>query len=207
MFAKDVQLLNEIYKRKIVTEDLGLGPQADLNTDGLTPIKRAKIELGLPVKKCINCETEEDCESCDGTCGEMDMDHEEIEHSEHESEESENADMAKQSLFRLVKLSAMLHDLIQHNAHIEPWVLTKISDAHRNIEAVYGYQDYESFKHKVDDDIENIEEETEQDLYRSIATGGDIILSKLKKMLATESKVMLENILFETITALEKKKR
>jgi hypothetical protein len=207
MFAKDVQLLNEIYNRKIVTEDLGLGPQAIINNDGLTPIKRAKIELGLPVKKCENCENEEDCESCGGTCGEVMSDHEEVGHHDHDTEGEENADMAKQSLFRLVKLSAMLHDLIQHSSHIEPWVLTKISEAHSNIEAVYGYQDYEAYKHRVDSDIENIEEETEQDLYRSIATGGDIILSKLKKMLATESRVMLENILFETITALEKKKR
>lgn len=199
MFAKDVQQLNELYNKKIITEALGLGPQAETNTDGLTPVKRAKVELGLPIKQCIGCETEEDCESCGGTCGEMG--------SDSDSEGYENADMAKQSLFRLVKLSAMLHDLIQHSKHIEPWVLAKITDAHRNIESVYGYQDYEAYKNEVDHDIENIEEETEQDLYRSIATGGDIILSKLKKLLATESRAMLENILFETITALEKKKR
>lgn len=195
MFAKDFNLLNEIYNNRIVRE-MNLGPQADLNTDGLTPIKRAKVELDLPYKQCDTCEKEEDCESCGGTCGMT---------GEGESEEHGNADMAKRSLYRLVKLSAMLHDLVSHNEHVEPWILAKITDAQRSIESAYGYQDYETYKQQVDHDIENIEEDTESDLYRSISSNGDALLAKIKRMLATESKEALEGILIETITALESK--
>lgn len=196
MFARDFNLLNEIYNNRIVVKEMNLGPQAETSVEGLTPIKRAKVELDLPYQKCDTCEKEEDCESCGGTCG---ME------SGVESEEHENADMAKRSLYRLVKLSAMLHDLISHNKHVEPWILTKITDAQRSIESAYGYQDYESFKHQVDSDIENIEEDTEHDLYRSISSNGDAILAKLKRLLATESKETLEGFLLETITALESK--
>jgi hypothetical protein len=214
MFAKDYHLLNEIYTHKVITEDTvdynavdadGLGQIA---SDHRTQIKDFKP----PVRGCScgcggscgNANPEEDCESCY-------MDDEACETCEGEmgipgGEEHENADMAKQSLYRLVKLSAMLHDLIEGSEHIEPWVLAKIVEAQKGIESVYGYQDYQVFKNKVDSDLENIEEETEHDLYNSISSGGGSLLSVLKKLLATESKDVIENVLYETITALEAKK-
>jgi hypothetical protein len=192
MFAKDFDLLNEIYNNRI--NEMNIGPQGEVHA----PVK----VTGMPPKKqCLkgNCPVEdEDCEECGGTCGEaMDDDH---------NEEHENADMAKQSLFRLFKLSAMLHDIIQQGNHVEPWILAKITDAQKSIEAAFSYEDYEQYRSQVDSDMTNIEEETEKDLYASISSGGSNILSLLRKTLATESKKNVEALLYETIVALEARK-
>lgn len=198
MFDRDFNTLNNLYLKQIIKENVGLGPKADQDSSsGLSPVKQALSDAGVPQKDC-NCgcnATDEDCEECGGTCGGT------------RPEGGENADMARRSLYRLVKMSAMLHDLVQNDSHIEPWILTKIADAQQNIESVYSYQDYEKFKHTVDHDIENLEEETEHDLYKTINNGGSTILSQLKKLLATESKDVLESILLETISALEVKRR
>lgn len=192
MFAKDIDLLNNLYNEKILTE-MNLGPRAEQNSDSaFSPNKKEAIQMP-PVRPCSKCED----------CGE------EEEHEECESianHEDTNAGMAKQSLFRLVKLSAMLHDLICKEQSVEPWVLTKVTEALNHVESVYGYMDYENYRHQVESDITEIEEETEVDLYNTIASGSTRLLSNIKRLLATESKENLEGLLYETITALELKK-
>lgn len=180
MFAKDVEILNQLYK-----ESVGLGPYADQDPGvGLSPSKTQKIET--PVKrKCMKCISDEECE--------------------HPDFDESNADMSKQSLFRIFKLSAMLHDLICREEHVEPWVLAKITEALQHLEAVFGYKDYESYKHQVDHDIQSIGEETENDLYDSISSGGTGLVNKIRDILTQESKESLEKLLYETITALESK--
>ena len=179
MFAKDVEILNRLY-----SESVGLGPLADQDSGaGLSPSKIQKIET--PAKrKCMKCISDEECE-----------------HPDYDN----NADMSKQSLFRIFKLSAMLHDLIRKEEQVEPWVLAKITEALEHLESIFGYKDYESFRHQVDTDIQNIGEETETDLYDTITSGGTGLVNKIRDILTQESKENLEKLLYETITILETK--
>jgi len=188
MFTRDFDTLNDLYLTKVINES-NLGPLADQGSgSGLSPDKI--VTMKPPRRKCKNAENMEEHEECEDIAN-----HEET-----------NADMTKQSLFRLVKLTAMLHDLICQEQHVEPWVLTKVTEALNHIESVYGYMDYENYKSQVETDITNIEEETEADLYKTIISGGSRLLAQIKQILATESKENLENLLYETIHILETKK-
>jgi hypothetical protein len=183
MFAKDIELLNKLYN-----ESVNLGPLGDQDPGvGLSPSKPSTIKMPVKRKclKCANCAADEECEHADF--------------------DENNADMSKQSLFRIFKLSAMLHDLICREEQVEPWVLAKITEALQHLEAVFGYKDYEHYKHQVETDIQNIGEETEHDLYDTIAAGGSDLVNKIRDVLTNESKENLEKVLYETITILEKK--
>jgi hypothetical protein len=180
MFAKDIELLNEIYVQKIT--EMGIGPRGDNDSMQPSVSKVNHVEMP-PHRQCGQCSDEE----CEGSV----------------NHEDTNAGMVKQSLFRLVKLSAMLHDLVAKHSSAEPWVLSKVTEALNHIESVYGYMDYETYRQQVDTDIENIEEETEQDLYNSIANGGETIINKIRTVLSRESKEQIEDFLYEAITALE----
>jgi hypothetical protein len=192
MFAKDFDHLNNLYADKILVE-MNLGPRGDQDPGaGLSPDNLKQIDMPptRPCHKCADCgENEEGCEEC----GQM------------PNHEDTNASMTKQSLFRLVKLSAMLHDLVCAEQNVEPWVLTKVTEALNHIESVYGYMDYESFRNQVETDIANLKEETENDLYDSINSGGTQIVTSIRDVLSNESKEALEGLLYETITALESK--
>lgn len=179
MFAKDIELLNEIYARKIT--EMGIGPQGD--NDSVQPSVSKIQRITSPHEQCGLCSDEE----CEGAA----------------NHEDTNAGMVKQSLFRLVKLSAMLHDLVAKHGTAEPWVLSKVTEALNHVESVYGYMDYESYRQQVDTDIEGIEEETEQDLYKTISSGGESIINKLRTVLSRESKEEIESFLYEAITTLE----
>lgn len=181
MFAKDIELLNEIYTQKIT--EMNIGPRGD--NDSMQPSVSKIQRVELPSNQCGLCSDEE----CEGAV----------------NHEDTNAGMVKQSLFRLVKLSAMLHDLVAKHNTAEPWVLSKVTEALNHVESVYSYMDYESYRQQVDTDIENIEEETEQDLYKSIANGGESIIDKLRTVLSKESKEQIEDFLYEAITVLERR--
>jgi hypothetical protein len=182
MFAKDIELLNEIYVQKIT--EMNLGPRGD--SDNVQPSTAKIQQIDTTSRPCGECGSDEDCEGM-------------------ENHEDTNAGMVKQSLFRLVKLSAMLHDLIAKHGSAEPWVLSKVTEALNHVESVYGYMDYENYRQQVDTDIENIEEETEQDLYTSISNGGESIINKLRTVLSKESREQVESFIYEAITVLEKK--
>ena len=122
------------------------------------------------------------------------------------SSEGTNSDMAKQSLYRIVKLAAMLHDLLCKEADVEPWVLSQVSEALSNIESIYSYKDYTDFRQRIEQDVEEIDEETESDLYSSINKGGSSIIDRLRSVLATESTESIEKVIYEAIIALESKK-
>jgi len=141
---------------------------------------------------CANAENnEENCE-CGSTPG------------GHADAQDSNIDMAKRSLFRIFKLSAMLHDILAKSEQdIEPWVAAKINDAHENIESVFGYEDYNAARKAID--VSELEENNEHELYSAIDKGGSDLLSTLKSVLKKESKETLEKILLETIKVLETK--
>jgi len=193
MFAKDYYLLNEIYNQKIVSE-MNLGPHGD-NQD-VTPTPNQITKINLP-KKQYACGKEhaaksEDCEGYDP------------------NSYNSNGKMARQLLFRMFKLSAMLHDVLKGKDNVEAWVLSKLTNAHDQLESVFGYEDYEKAlnpAHGACGDIGNsLEEANEEDLFAAIAKGGDDIVSSLQKVLRNESKETLEKVLLETILILEKKK-
>jgi len=219
MFAKDYNLLNELYNQKIAKENVGLGPLGD-NT-GVTP-SPSKIErVSIPPKKgCDKCgENEEHCEYAAKGCTCNHCPECKANQHKEKSEDCEgynpdnydsNGKMARQLLFRMVKLSAMLHDLLKDKNNVEAWVLSKITNAHDQLESVFGYEDYEHAlnpMHGACDDMQgNLEENNEEDLYAAISKGGDDLLNQIKTVLRRESKDTLEKVLFETITLLEEKK-
>lgn len=196
MFAKDYNLLNELYHQKIAKENIGLGPLGD--NAGVTPspskIQRASLPPERGCDKCGENEEgkEEDCEGYNP-----------------ESNES-NGKMSRQLLFRMVKLSAMLHDILKDKNNVEAWVLSKLTNAHDQLESVFGYEDYEHAlnpMHGACGDMQgNLEENNEEDLYAAISKGSDDLLNQIKTVLRGESKDILEKVLFETITLLETKK-
>jgi hypothetical protein len=196
MFANDYNLLNELYDKKIAKENVGIGPLGD--NAGVTP-SPSKIErVSLPPKKgCDKCGENEEGkeEDCEGYNPDT-----------HES----NGRMSRQLLFRMVKLSAMLHDLLKGKDNVEAWVLSKITNAHDQLESVFGYEDYEHAlnpMHSACGDMQgNLEENNEEDLYSAISKGGDDLLNQIKTVLRRESKDTLEKVLFETISLLETKK-
>ena len=159
-------------------------------------------ENAAPKRPCLKCgqacsEAEEGCgcNECNPSAGT----------NVHNNEKSEqNKDMAKRSLYRIFKLSAMLHDILAKSENdIEPWVAAKINEAYDNIEAAFGYEDYNAARQSMD--VSELEENNEQDLYKAIEKGGDSLLNKIRGGLSKESKENLEKILLETIKVLETK--
>jgi len=214
MFHKDFHLLNEIYNQKIVKEDVGMGPQA-ISDVGPTPTKLAKITI--PKRHCGCEESEEHCVyaakgcKCNG-CVECKANQHKDKSEDCEGYNPEtydsNGKMCRQLLFRIFKLSAMLHDLMNGKDNVEAWVLSKLTNAHDQIESVFGYEDYEKAlnpQHGMCGD-NNFEESNEEELYSAITKGGDVLLNKLSDVLRRESAENLEKVLLETILILEKKK-
>jgi len=194
MFAKDFHLLNELYSQKISKENVGLGPLGD--NAGVTPTPSKIQKVTIPPKHaCDKCGENEEVgdEDCEG----------------HNPETYDsNGKMSRQLLFRMVKLSAMLHDILKDKENVEAWVLSKITNAHDQLESVFGYEDYENAMNPMQgtcgDMQGNLEENNEEDLYAAISKGGDDLINQIKTVLRRESKDTLEKVLFETITLLEK---
>ncbi|NBO22957.1 hypothetical protein EBU94_06435, partial [bacterium] len=118
-----------------------------------------------------------------------------------------NGQMSRQLLFRIFKLSAMLHDILNGKDNVEAWVLSKITNAHDQLESVFGYEDYEAAKNPMHGACGNLEENNEEELFSAISKGGDALLSQISKVLKRESVENLEKVLLETIILLENKKK
>jgi hypothetical protein len=215
MFAKDFHMLNELYDQKIMKE-MNLGPLGD--NEGVTPSPSKITKINLPPEKDCGCEDEENktcsyaAEGCDcNGCSEC--------KSNQKSEDCEgynpddydsNGKMARQLLFRVTKLSAMLHDLLQGKNNVEAWVLTKITNAHDQINSVFGYEDYEMalnpMQGECGDMSDGLEENNEEELFNAISKGGNDLVDMLRNSLKRESRETLEKVLLETIVLLENKK-
>jgi len=184
MFAKDYHLLNEIYSNKI--NEMNVGPHGD-NEDVLpSPSQIQKIKV--PQRTCMKGENEEKNEDCEG-----------FDAATYDS----NSRMSRQLLFRIHKLSAMLHDLLNNKDNVEAWVLSKITNAHDQLESAFGYEDYESALNS--SGLSEVEENNEETLTNAISNGSDNILKLLRSTLKKESREVLEKVLLETIILLEKK--
>ena len=194
MFAKDFHLLNELYDQKIMKE-MNLGPLGD--NEGVTPSPSKITRISLPPEKDCGCEDEKikKSEDCEGY---------------NPDDYDSNGKMARQLLFRVAKLSAMLHDLLQGKNNVEAWVLSKITNAHDQINSVFGYEDYENalnpMQGECDNAAGNLEENNEEELFNAISKGGDNLVSILRNSLKRESRETLEKVLLETIVLLESKK-
>lgn len=213
MFTKDFNALNDLYNKKIVNESVGLGPLAD--QDSVPTVQRIK-KVELPPKKPCDCEQEEHCAAASrgckcGKCPECTPSKSEDCEGYDPSSYDSNGQMAKQLLFRCAKISAMLHDILGGKDNVEAWVLSKITNAHDQLESVFGYEDYEAAKNPMHgtcgDVTGNLEENNEEELFAAIAQGGDKLISNLKNVLRKESKENLEKVLLETILILEEKNK
>ena len=196
MFGKDVFLLNELYNQKIVKE-MNLGPNGDNQNVTPTPNKITKIQMP-PEKECGECEANqksEDCETCQGGEGAMPED------------SDNNSTMSRQLLFRIFKLSAMLHKLLENKGDVEAWVLSKITNAHDQLDSVFGYEDYNNAREQMSAMGMGLEENNEEELFKAISNGGNQLLTRLKTVLKKESKETLEKVLLETIILLEGRKK
>jgi len=202
MASNYIDDLNALYSTRVfIKENVGMGPNAE------------DSENGAPMRKCLKCNrVAEDCE-CEwreknakseddivlakGHGENYDDFAETGEHPEHEA-----SNMVKQNLYRIAKMAAMLYDIIPCDSEIEPWVADKLSKATDNINSVLNYKDYEDFKRKVDQDIE-IEEKTEQDLYKSIDAGGENLINKIKELMRSQPKERVEDAVYGMIKMLE----
>jgi len=212
MFARDYHLLNEIYNVKI--NEMNVGPKGD--NEGVTPSPSKITRIELPPKRTCGEQEEHchaavkgcECNKCPECVGNQ-APSEDCEGHDPASYDS-NGTMSRQLLFRIFKLSAMLHDILNGKDNVEAWVLSKITNAHDQLESVFGYEDYEAAKNPAhgmcgDAGGGNLEENNEEDLYAAISKGGDRLLSQISKVLKKESVENLEKILLETIIILENK--
>jgi len=189
MFAKDFNLLNEIYNQRVYKEDQTILDGVDAYGDnGAIPKTRTKTILPEPA--CDKCE-EDDMMFADRD-----------EHVEHES----NAYMAKQQCFRIAKMAAMLHELICDEEELAPWIATKIAQSFDDLNAVFAYKDYEQYREELENSYREVEEGTEGDLINSINRGGDSIVDQIRRAVRNESASTIEKVLFECVKALEVKK-
>jgi len=212
MFARDFNALNDLYNKKIINESVGLGPKAD--QDVVPTVDKIVKVNAAPKRPCGN-EQEEHCAAAAkgcicGKCSECAPNKSEDCEGYDPSTYDSNGQMAKQLLFRCAKVSAMLHDLLAGKDNVEAWVLSKITNAHDQLESVYSYEDYEAVKnpmHGTCGDTGNLEENNEEDLFSAIAHGGEHLINNLKSVLRKESKENLEKVLLETILILEEKNK
>lgn len=210
MFAKDYHLLNEIYNHKI--NEMNLGPRGD--NEGVTPTPTKISKVQLPPKKSCGCDEGEEhcaaaskgckCNNCP-ECIANQSPSEDCEGYDASSYDS-NGTMSRQLLFRIFKLSAMLHDILNGKDNVEAWVLSKITNAHDQLESVFGYEDYEAAKNPAHG-MCGVEENNEEEIFSALSNGGDKLVSTLSKILRKESVENLEKVLLETIILLENKKK
>jgi len=186
MFAKDYNALNDLYDKKIINENVGLGPVADQQ---ITPTTSKLKKVQIPPEKNCGCKEECNNEECEG-----------FDALSYDS----NSKMARQLLFRVHKLSAMLHDLLNNKDNVEAWVLSKITNAHDQLQSVFGYEDYEQALNA--SGLEEVEENNEEELTAAISQGGENLMKILRSSLRKESRENLEKVLLETIVLLENKK-
>ena len=172
--------------------------KSDLNKDGkLSKYEKTRggaIDKAMGGSGKLPLKSNEDCEGCETMHG-----------NEHSNEEH-GGYMTKQNLFRIVKIAAMLHDLLSDEENIEPWVLDKIARAQGDLNSIFGYKDYEKHREVLNHSLENVEEETENDLFSAIHSGGGSLLDALRKSLKSESREIVEKVLLEAIKVLETKK-
>jgi hypothetical protein len=168
----------------------------------VTPVEDEELNHMCAAKggncKCNGCQScianqknAEDCEECGGSCG-----------MEQEDTDSDTY-MAKQLVYRIFKLSTMIYGLLSKgDAKVEAWVLSKITNAHDNLNSVFGYKDFEDFKNSIQN-MGGLYEETEIDLYNAFNKGGDELISALKGILSKESKETKHQVFAEVIKLLD----
>lgn len=208
MFAKDFDLLNKIYNKDIfIKENYG----AEVDGSPFKPYEAAETILprkGAPIRQCnkIACQPEDEEDEIvfakKPVSSGYDKQNDEIIDNRHSSET--NAYMAKQQLYRIVKMAAMLHDIINDEEELSAWIAAKITQSVDDLNAVFGYKEYEQFRNQIDNDIK-IEEGSEKDLYDSITNGGSNLLKTIKGNIRNESRENIEKVLYEVISALESK--
>jgi hypothetical protein len=205
MASNYIDELNALYNTRVfLKESVGLGPNAESDED-----------YEAPVRRCMKCEEEaEECNCTDkkSAKSEDDMvfarDEEEGGYDQDEFSQTgehphhQASNMVKQNLYRIAKMAAMLHDIIPCDSEIEEWVADKIAKAEESVSSVFGYKDYEAHKGEVERDIE-IEEKTEQDLYKSINDGGDALVNKIKELMRNQPREKVEDTVYGMIKMLE----
>jgi len=99
-----------------------------------------------------------------------------------------DARMAKSELYKILKYAKELHDSIQDEENLEPWIFSKITLAGNYLDSVKHYMDYENYRKT---------EET------PTCGHGENIVMKLKSMLHGESKAVVEQVMRHVIFSLE----
>jgi hypothetical protein len=203
MYSNYIDDLNSLYVNRVFIKEnvsSGTGPYVGAPAEG------SSEDYEAPHKQCLCCDDSED-EECECSCDKDHYDQDDMVVStgngdHHENEVESNAYMAKQQLYRTVKMASMLHDIIRDEEELEPWMASKITQAFDDLNSIFGYKDYEQFRDKINHDLE-IEEKTEQDLYKSIEDGGTSIIDKIKSLMQGQSKEKVEDAMYGMIKMLE----
>jgi hypothetical protein len=192
MASNFIDDLNSLYLNKVFLNEnvaSGFGPNVNGSSEGKAE------DYEAPHRPCLCADDDEECK-----CQE-DEDEIVLAHDHHDHDET-NAYMAKQQLYRTVKMASMLHDIIKDEEQLEPWMAAKITQAFDDLNAIFGYKEYQHFRDQIDQDIE-IEEKTEQDLYKSIDQGGETLINKIKDLMRGQPREKVEGAVYGMIKMLE----
>jgi len=192
MASNFIDDLNSLYLNKVFLNEnvaSGFGPNVNGSSEGKAE------DYEAPHRPCLCADDDEECK-----CHE-DEDEIVLAHDHHDHDET-NAYMAKQQLYRTVKMASMLHDIIKDEEQLEPWMAAKITQAFDDLNAIFGYKEYQHFRDQIDQDIE-IEEKTEQDLYKSIDQGGETLINKIKDLMRGQPREKVEGAVYGMIKMLE----
>lgn len=195
MASNYIDDLNALYKSRVILKENVANSLDGPNVNG--PSEGSSEDYEAPHRPCLCSGEEEECSCHDGEVSEDEI----VLAHDHEDHES-NAYMAKQQLYRTVKMASMLHDIIKDEEELEPWMASKITQAFDDLNAIFGYKDYQHFRDQIDHDME-IEEKTEHDLYKSIDQGGESLINKIKEIMRGQPKEKVEGAVYGMIKMLE----
>jgi len=138
----DESLIFEAYKKSQIVSELNLGAAGmgeGLGTPIHTNITHKPSDYNPPLQEC-KCKHGNDCHSCSECAG---IPSEECEGCDGVVEDIEQfTDIAKQQLYRIHKISEMLHELIDHHS-FKPWMASKIAQASTDLSSIYDRVDYD----------------------------------------------------------------
>jgi hypothetical protein len=115
----------------------------------------------------------------------------------HHNHVEKNIDMAKSEVFKIIKNSNDLLNLLSGTEKMEPWMLSKIvlaCDYICSVKSVLEYEDFENYCKETQDGLDEV-------------GSGMLVVSKIKDMLHGEDIQVNEEVLKTTIYNIEKLKK
>jgi hypothetical protein len=166
MFGQDVDNLSSLYQKRVLVREFVTNTGQENDSAFYTPEHAVEVKGTAPINPhtctCNHAEDEE-CDCCrakkdyiQSLSQSMSQDEEfpledEPEHTEVPFKDSPFG--VKQQLFRIVKMAAMLHDLINEDEEVDEEILHKIKSAYIDLDEAFGFKDYVEHRKKMESDM------------------------------------------------------